>query len=181
VLKTPLSAVVTPDEMTANGAGIAHLSDGVSESEFEQALSEARREGNLSRANVVRKVRQQPRDIPSRGQKADLLADLAAQGYTSRQACGHLGFSRSSAVRELAKEYGIDIPADRVTARSRHINSDRILNNVAESVEAAAYSIQQIDPSDLDQDDALERIDSLIKSLKTLSKATNKIKESLHG
>ena len=34
------------------------MTDGVSDTDFEDALGEAKSEGNLSRANVVRKIRQ---------------------------------------------------------------------------------------------------------------------------
>ena len=50
----------THGELSANGAGIYHLTDGVSDEQFEQALTEAKDEGNLSRANVVRKVKGEP-------------------------------------------------------------------------------------------------------------------------
>lgn len=48
------------DDLSGNGAGIYHLADGVSDEQFEEALTEAKAEGNLSRANVVRKIKQQP-------------------------------------------------------------------------------------------------------------------------
>ena len=37
------------------------MTDGVSDTDFEDAIGEAKAEGNLSRANVVRKIRQQRR------------------------------------------------------------------------------------------------------------------------
>src|SRR5215467_13461909 len=43
------------------------MTDGVSDTEFENALGEARTEGNLSRANVVRKVRHRRGDWPAGG------------------------------------------------------------------------------------------------------------------
>ncbi len=36
------------------------MTDGVTDEEFAEALDEAKAEGNLSRANVVRKLRKQP-------------------------------------------------------------------------------------------------------------------------
>jgi hypothetical protein len=45
-------------ELRGNGAGIYHLADGVPEEVFEAALAEAKAEGDLGRANVVRKIRQ---------------------------------------------------------------------------------------------------------------------------
>jgi hypothetical protein len=44
------------------------MTDGISDTDFEDALGEAKAEGNLSRANVVRKVRQRQgrADCPKR-------------------------------------------------------------------------------------------------------------------
>src|SRR5215467_11830375 len=43
------------------------MSDGVSDTDFEDALGEAKAEGNLSRANVVRKIRQRAGSPPAQG------------------------------------------------------------------------------------------------------------------
>ena len=42
------------------------MTDGVSDTDFEDALGEAKAEGNLSRANVVRKIRQRRGARPRR-------------------------------------------------------------------------------------------------------------------
>lgn len=58
------------DELTSR-AGIYALVDGVAEPDFERALGEARAEGDVSRANVVRKIKgEQPK--PS-GERHELL------------------------------------------------------------------------------------------------------------
>lgn len=44
------------DELHNNGAGIYALTDGVTDEQFDEAIEEAKAEGNLSRANVVRKA-----------------------------------------------------------------------------------------------------------------------------
>lgn len=45
--------------------GVYAITDGVSDEEFDAALDEAKAEGNLSRANVVRKVKGQPAPKPA--------------------------------------------------------------------------------------------------------------------
>jgi hypothetical protein len=45
-------------ELRGNRAGIYHLTDGVSDAEFDAAVGDARAGRDLSRANVVRKIRQ---------------------------------------------------------------------------------------------------------------------------
>lgn len=44
-------------ELTNTHGGIYDLADGVSDEQFEEAITEARAEGNLSRANVARKCK----------------------------------------------------------------------------------------------------------------------------
>lgn len=65
--------------------GIYPLTDDVSTAAFEQAIVEARAEGNLSRANVVRKVRQEekPVAVPSRTS----ITNLPAQRRAFTAAC----------------------------------------------------------------------------------------------
>ncbi len=46
-----------PHLTNKNQPGMCDLADGVTDEQFDEALTEAKDEGNLSRANVVRKVR----------------------------------------------------------------------------------------------------------------------------
>ena len=147
------------------------------EEQFEDALTEARDEGNISRANVLRKIKQQA-SPQTRDQRADQIEQLAQQGYTSHQIAPKVGVS-DIRVRHIARDYGIDIPADRAVGKRQRLNANRILSGAAESVSAAAYSLQQINPLDLDKDEAQEWVDSLTESLTALRKALNPIKESL--
>ena len=50
----------TAGELSNNGTGIYAMTDDVSDAQFERALAEAENEGDLSRANVVRKIKKQP-------------------------------------------------------------------------------------------------------------------------
>lgn len=166
----------------ARGQSMADLVDGVEDPEFDAALGEARSEGNLSRANVARKIKaKSSQSRQSRDVKAELLAELAQQGYSSDQMIPKLGFSRRDQVRALAREHGIEIPADKARGTTRRLNSNRILSGTAESLEVAVLGLQQIDPQELDPESAQEWIDSLTESLTALRKALNSIKESLHG
>lgn len=56
LIKTPRAAFISKGDWSDNGSGIGDLTDGVTDEQFEGALTDARAEGNLSRANVVRKV-----------------------------------------------------------------------------------------------------------------------------
>ena len=52
------------------------------------------------------------------GPRADLIADLAAEGYTSRQMPEKVGVTEHT-VRLIARQHGIKIPADKVMGRAR--------------------------------------------------------------
>jgi len=67
VLKRHVTEFASGDELYGGGnsAGIYDLTDNVDEETFEEAIDEAKAEGNLSRANVVRKVRGEPAPTPT--------------------------------------------------------------------------------------------------------------------
>jgi hypothetical protein len=57
LLKPRPSDFASPHELSSNGAGIYQMTDDVTDEQFEDVIEEARAEGNLSRANVVRKIK----------------------------------------------------------------------------------------------------------------------------
>ncbi len=78
----------------ADSNGIYALVDNVPESQFEEALTEARDEGNLSRANVVRKVQGVKSDKLAPAERLNKIGDMAEAGHTSDRG---RAFSRRSA------------------------------------------------------------------------------------
>lgn len=136
------SVYLAPGDATVNAYAMA---DNVSDEAFEAAIGEAKAEGNLSRANVVRKVRGEPKleDGPR-------LAALIAEGNTSHQIAALLGISRS-AVMIRAKKAGLDIHADRVVGKTRRIDPERVLRSFAETLESLAPSCEQIEPEKIDR------------------------------
>lgn len=160
---------------------IYEMSDDVAPEQFDAALAEAKDEGDMARTNVIRKIRKQACDRgPSRADRADIIRDLASKGWTSEQMRKEVGYSTASQVRELAREFDIQIPADIVRGRSRRIDHMRVLDNVSEAVEVAAMSLRDIDVTQLAEEEALERLDSLTTSINAIAKAVKKIKESFH-
>ena len=64
--KTSPTDFATDQDLSGNGAGIYAMTDGVDDEAFEEAITEAKDEGNLSRANVVRKVKRTPSPLAQR-------------------------------------------------------------------------------------------------------------------
>jgi hypothetical protein len=82
----PSAKKVSPDAYLPHGSdrNASYRMADASDERFEGVLAEARAEGNLSRANVVRKVKGQP-SPQTRDARADLIADLAAKGNAPHQ------------------------------------------------------------------------------------------------
>lgn len=181
--KTADSSTSSPDDFLGNnsnaGVQIYAMTDDVADHEFDEALDRAQEEGNVSRANTVRKVREVKNNEPRTAERWAHIQSLAIDGYTSRQIAEMTGMHLDT-IRRGCRERGITIRADEVSYRTRNIQSTRVLEGVTNTIEAAAFSIQQVNPEDLDQEVALQQIDSLTESISALRKAIKSIKESLH-
>lgn len=148
------------------------VTDGVSDGQFEDALEAAKAEGNLSRANVVRKVRGIPNGETT-AERWRRIADLAAEGYTSRQIAPKVGMTERG-LRQAARERGVEIPADVVTGRARHLDPERIVRETVTGLEGLSIGVGLLTAGDFDQlqpRDAREWADSLGHSIRTLNHA----------
>jgi hypothetical protein len=192
----------TGDELFGNGAGIYHMADGVSDEDFEAVLAEARAEENMSRANIVRKLRQLPGAVPAgpagralagdveqapgsgdrspeaAARRLELTGELAARGMTSSQIGQRLGIG-GDRVRALAREHGIGIPADAATGRARHLDANRIVRETAHALEGLVMSAGLIDSGGLDGLDpaAAGWAASITRSARELARFARQVKE----
>jgi hypothetical protein len=172
-------------------AGAYAMADGATDGEFEDALAAARAEGNLSRANVIRKIRQRDRPaagsgvpVPapagesaaSGGNRRELIAAHAARGMSSHQIAARLGIG-AQRVREIARQHGITIAADVVTGRTRRHDANRIVRQTAHALEGLAMSVQLADPAGLEPEQASEWAASLTRSIRVLAKFARQLKE----
>lgn len=175
------SDLVGKSELSGNDAGIYHLTDGVTDEQFEVAVEVAQEEGNISRANVVRKIREIAEPSTYREQqdaKWARVVDMAERGYTSPQIAREVDMSYEG-LRLGAKKRGIDIRADRVVGKVRRLDTNRIIRQSVIDLEGIAAGLALINPDDIDQDEAQTWVDSLNQSIKAIAKARTVIKESL--
>jgi hypothetical protein len=167
------------------------MTDGVSDTDFEDALGEARAEANLSRANVVRKIRQrrgnpgapgqQLPDLTDRSPEAaarrlELIGTFAGSGMSSQQIGERLGIG-DDRVRQLARVGGIGIRADAVLGRTRRPDSARIVRETVHALEGLALGVELADPAGLDPAEAGDWAACMTRSLKALSKFARQMKE----
>lgn len=142
----------SPAELLPNSherADVYAMTDGVTDEAFEDALAAAREEHNLARANVVRKLTPPPPGAPtSRAERAARIGELAAAGYSSRQIAGELGVAAAT-VRRTAREDQIDLPADRVTAGTRHIDPHRVIEQTITTLSGVEYALGLLSAADL--------------------------------
>lgn len=183
-------------ELSGSGstAGIYGMTDEVSDSDFEESVTEARAEGNLSRANVVRKIRagRAPRRaaaaewIPEPGdnhgdapvQRRRLIRAWAEQGYSSRQMSAQLGM-RDDAIRRIAREMEIRIAADEVIGGTRAHDSNRIVRETVHALEGLAMGVELVEPDDLDRGQVQDWAASLTQSVRALNRLIKTMRERL--
>ena len=169
------------------------MTDGVTDTDFEDAIGEAKAEGNLSRANVVRKIRQQRRIPPApdgqvpdpadrspeaAAHRLELIAGFAARGMSSGQIGKRLGIG-DDRVRQIAREHAIGIRADAVLGRARRLDSSRIVRETVHALEGLVMGVELADPAGLDSAEAAEWAASMTRSIRLLSKFLRQMKEAI--
>ena len=169
------------------------MTDGVSDADFEDAIGEAKAEGNLSRANLVRKIRQQRRTPPApdvhvpdpadrspeaAAARIKLIVEFAARGMSSGQIGERLGIGDDQ-VRQVARQHGIDIRADAVLGRARRPDSNRIVRETVHALEGLAMGVELADSAGLDPAESAEWAASMTRSIRLLSKFLRQMKEAI--
>lgn len=159
------------------------MTDGVTGDEFDAVIEEAKSEGNLSRANVVRKVKSRRFELTGNSRDAVLarrerIRELAGNAWSSRQIAADLGMSEET-VRGIAREIGVEIPADKILNRTRRHDPARIVSETITGLEGMCMGLELLNPDDFDQLDPHEVkgwSSSLAKSLRSL----NQLKKELN-
>ena len=148
-------------------AGIYAMTDGVTDEAFDTAIEEAKQEGNLSRANIVRKVKpttadriataakanpvEPPRNMPIAA-RAEQIRTLARRNFTSPQIADEVGISAQH-VRDIARRADIEIPADAVFGgKFRKIDPNAVMDQVVLGAMPEPIVIARIAFSELDRD-----------------------------
>lgn len=173
-------------DLSSSNGGIYDMADNVTEEEFEKAIEQGKAEDNLSRANVIRKIKGKKRDEMierTRGSADDptrlaRIAELAATGHTSKQIAAEIG-NTDHYIRELARRHGIDIHADAITGKRRAIDSDRIVTHLVNQADALTAGLDLIDYQALDRDQLDQWVSSLSASIRSLTTVRNHINKEL--
>lgn len=148
------------------------MADGATDVQFEGAISKGKAENNLSRANVVRKVKGEKAKADRWGK----LAELAAGGHTSDQIAKKIGVGRET-VKRKAKALGVKIHADEVMGRSRRLKPNRILREFVATLESLVPSCEMIEPAKVDPQVLTECITLMDDAMRALGRMRRRLKE----
>lgn len=176
-----------------SGGGTQHevyaMTDGVTDDRFEESLTEAREEGSLSRANVIRKIRNEdspPRKPKREGEPAvplsrrlDEIAELASDAVSSRQMAEKLGHSAET-IRKLARANGIDIPADRIVGKTHYIDPERVLREAVTTLQGLESGLNLLTPDDFDAF-SVEQLKDWLHAVKEPARAVRELVRELNS
>jgi hypothetical protein len=147
---------------------------------FDDVIAEAKSEGNLSRMNVVRKVREKTAVPEGRSweKTAAKVRALAEQSYSSRQIAKQIGMSEEY-VRRTAREFKIEITADKVIGKTRRHDPNRIARETVDSLAGLAMGVELIDDdASFDPEEAAHWSASLKESFRALNRFHDKIRKA---
>jgi hypothetical protein len=179
------------DKRGTNSNGIYALADNGSPQEFDRAVSDARAEGNVSRANVVRKLKAQveepevvgaPTDAPAVAdpfevkvrELAEKLPTMAAVYEQVKDGYG----SGYSAFTGWCRRHGIEFEFRDPRAWEKYALSQRgVLERSSETVSAAARFLSELDVRALDPERIPEALERLGDARTNLTKAIRKLEE----
>lgn len=165
---------------------------------FEAAMEACRKDRNMTRANVIRKIgprnkggvnhpgEHEPGWTPDPGDKSadavqrriQIIGEMAADNQTSRQMEKRLRI-QAQTIRNTAKRYDIDIPADKIVWRQQHHDSNQVITNVALQMEGLAMSAGLVDVSELDPAQIPSWLGSLSASSKTIGQLVKNLREEI--
>lgn len=151
----------------------------VPDDDFDAAIEDARTEGNLSRANVVRKVKGQGSAKVPVTQQLDRIEELAATGHHSTQIAKELNTTGEN-IRMLAKKAGIKIPADDILRGKHNLNATRIVRETVQALDGLAMGvglIEDFSAVDLTTPEAQEWAASLADAMPVLNRFAKQIKK----
>lgn len=170
LLESPSKFLPASTERTA----VYAVTDNVTDEQFEEAITEAKDEGNLSRANVVRKV---VSHTPAAEDRRSVISTMAAAGNRSSQIAEHIGVSEER-VRELARNFNITLP-DAIIGKRRRIDPDRVVNETVTALEGLVMALDLIweDFDRLDQSKLDDWTSSLSTSIRQLNRLNKQLKE----
>jgi hypothetical protein len=152
------------------------VTDDVSDAEFEEAVTAAKEEGNLSRANVVSKVQSLSAYKETHNERWATITQMAADGYHSAQIAKSVGMSEQG-VRKGARDKGIEIRADKVLGNVRRIDPLFVIEQIVLGLEVTETSLELVSYEDVTPEQAAEWLERLASPLRAIRAMQSHMKE----
>lgn len=169
----------SPDQFFSGGGertAVYAVTDNVTDAEFEEAVTAAKEEGNLSRANVVSKVQSLTAYKETHDEKWATIAQMAADGYHSAQIAKTVGMSEQG-VRKGARDKGIHIRADKVLGNTRRIDPLFVIEQIVLGLEVTETSLELVSYEDVTPEQATEWLERLASPLRAIRAMQSHMKE----
>lgn len=178
----------SPSELSRSDRGIYALADNGTDDDFEIAVTEAREEGNVSRANVVRKLTEQQEnrvteavEMPNGEDRVAYLESLSAKYPTSRlafEAEAHERYASAESLHDATRRAGVKFRFNERTYAKHVAQSQDWLDRSSAHIDTAIGVLSHIDFSTItpeQAEEALQRIDlrQLKKYITALEGITN--------
>lgn len=156
------------------------MTDGVTDEQFEEVMVEAREEKNVSRSNIVRKIKALPSHSEQQNAKWQTVRDLAENRLTSAQIAKRVGMTEEG-LRAGARRQGIVFPADVVLGKTRRINGIDVMERTVSSLEVNQTSLELVDFDDITPEQAAEWLQRLTEPLRAINRMKTRLKEISNG
>lgn len=138
--------------------------------------------GKLSIGAAARKVKEAETEqaAPTRNrplaERLRGIRERAPRGMTAQQIAKEIGTSEER-VRDLAREHNIDLPAERVMAKTRRLNHTKFVRVAVEQIATAVDGLDVFDPGQVDWSDQEDWVASLTSSVRALNRFVNQVRK----
>jgi len=151
------------------------MAEPIPEEAFEAVIEEAVKDGSVSRASIVARMRKISDRDPNFNVKQ--IKNLAERGSNVDQIAKYTGLRRG-AIRTLARRHGIEMPGDVTTRNYRRLDDQLIVTRTVEALEGIAVALDVFDPEEVTQtEEAALWADSVARSIRALIKFHKQLKE----
>lgn len=115
-----------------------------------------------------------PQSRASIAAKVEVAKSMAAEGYTSRQIGEAIGVKNMGPFRD---RHGIDVPADAIVGKAKHIDAHRVLSETTSSLEGIALGLSLVSVEDIDPEYLNDHVEPFGEALKQITRFYRSMKE----
>lgn len=177
-LNPTMSGLTSPSDYFTGESELADayaMTDIPTDAEFESALQSAKEDGNLSRRNVVAKVKEISSYRDQQTDKWAKVADLATRGNTSPQIAREVGMSEGG-LRTAAARKGITFPADKLSNFKR-IDPLYVVEQIVLGLEVTETTLDLVTYENVSPEQAAQWLERLASPLRAIRKMQTELKE----